>query len=169
MSRDDLPRQLLALAEVPASAFADVPADASSKLDEYLGERHRGMTRPKRIQLSRRKGWRDPPGTLRVCRPSRFGNPFRLGEAYEVHYGTPREPTDKLVRVLDPAAAVYLFEDWLWGRLTCGGMAMVRRREWIIEHLGLVRDAKYIGCWCSVAKSCHGDTLISLASAGEVA
>lgn len=33
---------------------------------------------PKRIQLSRRKGWRMPPNTVSVARPARWGNPFRV-------------------------------------------------------------------------------------------
>lgn len=35
---------------------------------------------PQRIQLSRRKGWRKPEGAIVVARPSRWGNPFRVGE-----------------------------------------------------------------------------------------
>lgn len=30
--------------------------------------------KPHRIQLSRRKGWRMPPNTVKVARPSPFGN-----------------------------------------------------------------------------------------------
>jgi hypothetical protein len=35
---------------------------------------------PRRIQLARRKGWRMPPDTVLVARPSRWGNPFSLAE-----------------------------------------------------------------------------------------
>lgn len=31
---------------------------------------------PHRIQLRRTKGWRMPPNTARVCRPTLWGNPF---------------------------------------------------------------------------------------------
>lgn len=31
---------------------------------------------PERIQLSRRKGWRLPPGAVSVARPTKWGNPF---------------------------------------------------------------------------------------------
>lgn len=37
-------------------------------------------TQPRRIQLSRRKGWRMPDGAVSVARPTRWGNPFRLGD-----------------------------------------------------------------------------------------
>lgn len=38
--------------------------------------------KPKRIQLSRKRGYRKPPGAVVVSRPSKWGNPFtglRLG------------------------------------------------------------------------------------------
>ena len=37
------------------------------------------MSEPKRVQLSRRKGWKIPPHTVSVARPTRWGNPFRVG------------------------------------------------------------------------------------------
>ena len=33
---------------------------------------------PKGIQRRRTKGWRMPPGVVNVCRPSKWGNPFRV-------------------------------------------------------------------------------------------
>ncbi len=51
---------------------------------------------PKRIQLSRARGWRMPPGAVKVDRSTRFGNPYRVG-----------------VEARDPAHAVELYRDWL--------------------------------------------------------
>jgi hypothetical protein len=34
------------------------------------------MTEPVRVQLSRRKGWRMPPNTVKVDRTTKWGNPF---------------------------------------------------------------------------------------------
>lgn len=34
---------------------------------------------PGRIQLSRARGWRKPPGAIVVSRPSAWGNPFPVG------------------------------------------------------------------------------------------
>ena len=34
---------------------------------------------PKRIQLKRTKGWRMPANTVNVARPSKWGNPYKLG------------------------------------------------------------------------------------------
>lgn len=33
---------------------------------------------PRRVQLKRVKGWKMPPNTIKVARPTRWGNPFRI-------------------------------------------------------------------------------------------
>jgi hypothetical protein len=38
------------------------------------------MSNPVRVQLSRAKGWRMPPNTVKCARPSRWGNPFPVKE-----------------------------------------------------------------------------------------
>lgn len=38
--------------------------------------------KPERIQLRRTKGWRLPPNTVVVARPSKWGNPFKVGESF---------------------------------------------------------------------------------------
>ncbi|WP_116996339.1 DUF4326 domain-containing protein [Desertimonas flava] len=46
------------------------------------------VDRPRRIRLRRTKGWRKPDGAVVVARPSRWGNPFRLGTPHGlVRYG----------------------------------------------------------------------------------
>ena len=52
---------------------------------------------PKGVQLKRTLGYREPPGAIVLSRPSRWGNPYRVG-----HDG-----------VSDAALAVALFEEWL--------------------------------------------------------
>ena len=37
-------------------------------------------TKPVRVQLSRKAGWRLPPNTVSVARPSKWGNPFTVAE-----------------------------------------------------------------------------------------
>lgn len=36
--------------------------------------------KPKRIQLSRKKGWKMPPNTIKVDRTTMWGNPFTVAE-----------------------------------------------------------------------------------------
>jgi hypothetical protein len=47
------------------------------------------VTSPKRVQLSRRKGARKPPDAVTVARPTKWGNPFALGDESRglVRYG----------------------------------------------------------------------------------
>jgi len=53
---------------------------------KFAGRNHRenrgnvnNVRSQRRIQLSRKKGWRLPPNTLNVARPSKYGNPHRIG------------------------------------------------------------------------------------------
>lgn len=64
---------------------------------------------PRRIQLSRRSGWRKPEGTIVVSRPSRWGNPFRVDE-----YGQ--------------AGAVEKFRVWIDGRARDGHVDLAQLR-----------------------------------------
>jgi hypothetical protein len=50
---------------------------------------------PKRIQLSRKKGWKMPPNTLSVARPGPWGNPFKVGKN------------------LSAAESVWLYRQWM--------------------------------------------------------
>ena len=59
---------------------------------------------PERIQLSRRKGFRLPPNTVVVSRPSKWGNPFKRQEGLDGDYRNAG---------WCKAAAVDLFRDWL--------------------------------------------------------
>jgi hypothetical protein len=52
---------------------------------------------PRRVQLSRAKGWRKPAGAVVVVRPTRWGNPFPVAG-----YGR--------------AEAVRLYREWLAGQ-----------------------------------------------------
>ena len=113
-----------------------------------VGQVERGVGRPvpERVQLSRAKGWRMPPNTVKVDRSTRWGNPFKLhGDGY---------PMSSTV-----AAALFNrhFEDghdgWVMrGQLTT--LADVRR-----ELRG-----KNLACWCSLSEPCHADVLLRLAN-----
>ena len=41
---------------------------------------HPSTVAPHRIQRKRAKGWKMPPNTVNVCRPGRWGNPYRIEE-----------------------------------------------------------------------------------------
>ena len=105
----------------------------------------------KRIQLHRSKGWRLPEGAVSVARPSRYGNPFRVG----VRPGEYR-----------PAEAVALYRVWLLERRP----VISDRGDWPV-HLDPLRDATALACWCPLTDAeggrvpCHADVLIELLEA----
>ena len=38
------------------------------------------MSGPQRVQLRRTRGWRKPPNTVVVSRPSKWGNPYKVAD-----------------------------------------------------------------------------------------
>lgn len=102
--------------------------------------------KPQRIQLSRKKGWRMPPNTIKVDRTSKWGNPFIVG----VH-GTRAE-------------CVRLFELLLGGVLcvSCGNVDA--QRAYIdmakCDHEEL--RGKNLACWCPQNAPCHATVLLAM-------
>jgi hypothetical protein len=123
------------------------------------------MSTPKRIQLSRRKGWRLPDYAVSVARPGRWGNPFTVAR-----WG------------LDDALA--LFEDTargIWNPLTLAGASNEDVDEayriaamWTnrigghpveIARADLAR--RDLACWCRLDQRCHADVLLEIANEGR--
>lgn len=119
------------------------------------------MSVPVRIQLSRRKGWRKPPNTVSVARPSAHGNPFVIGRD-----GSAEECVAKFRAK--------------WTKALASPIAL---------HLALARTllrklrGKNLGCWCRLCPEhadgkpfdvhcdqcapCHADVLGELANRGN--
>jgi hypothetical protein len=104
---------------------------------------------PTRVQLSRRKGWRMPPNTVKVCRPGIFGNPYRVQGA------------------LTAAQVVRMFEVDL--RLAAAGShhapASFAKMFSEIKRL----RGKNLACWCPLPKPgepdiCHAAVLLEIAN-----
>ncbi len=95
---------------------------------------------PKRIQLSRARGWRMPPGAVKVDRSTRFGNPYKVGACAR-----------------DQAHAVELYRDWLHSEAGERLLALAKERL----------TGKDLACWCKPGTPCRaltthqdeGDTL----------
>lgn len=109
---------------------------------------------PVRVTLSRQAGWRMPPNTVRVSRPGKWGNRFRIGDTAEV-WGDPG--VVRFVPINDAATAVAMFEQWL---------------QLVLEqHPKIMRPAldelrgKNLACWCKPGTPCHADVLLRLANA----
>lgn len=103
--------------------------------------------KPHRIQLSRKKGFRLPPNTVSVARPTKWGNPF----------------------VGDAAAAVEAFRQWWQGScsVSVGPDEPIKRMAFIPAHerpsLASLRG-KNLACWCKLDAPCHADVLLELAN-----
>lgn len=92
------------------------------------------MTVPIRIQLSRRKGWRMPPNTVKVDRTTRYGNDFVMA-----HEGM-------------RATAIERFRV----------QAEAQMKELPAFYAPL--RGKNLACWCPLDKPCHADVLLEIAN-----
>lgn len=118
---------------------------------------------PVRVQRKRVRGWRKPLDAINVSRPSRWGNPFKVGED-----GTAKEVVELYQRWIDPAITVAL-TNWrnslydLWeGDKTKPspyfGVGLVWAGE--LEKL----RGKNLMCFCPLTQPCHADILLKLAN-----
>jgi hypothetical protein len=91
----------------------------------------------KRIQRKRTKGWKMPPNTVYVGRPTIWGNPFSV-EKYgrELALANFRRRIDglKAIRALDTAMNVSFLR------------------------------GKDLACWCPLDQPCHADVLLEIAN-----
>lgn len=92
---------------------------------------------PRRIKLSRARGWRKPAGAVVVARPSRWGNPF-------------------VISAERPAAAVVAEYE-----------RAILDRDAGVPSVEAIRSAlrgKDLGCWCALDAPCHADVLLRIAN-----
>ncbi len=93
---------------------------------------------PQRIRMHRTKGWRKPVGAVYVGRPSRWGNPYRVGTEESA------------------AECVAKFERWCRQRQTDAPAAFA---QWLAPLSG--HD---LACWCAPDTPCHANVLLRLAN-----
>lgn len=114
------------------------------------------MTRPQRLQRSRKRGARTPEGAVYVGRPTKWGNPFAVDR-----FGHKR--------------AVNLHRSWLRGKLAALSLerlgfdpaeidAMARLRSHVLADLPYIAG-RDLQCWCPLtSRWCHANTLLELAN-----
>jgi hypothetical protein len=97
------------------------------------------MSKPKRIQRSRAKGWKMPANAIYVGRPTVWGNPYVVGS--ELMNG----------ETLTAEKAVELYEQHLADNFS----------ERDIRHCLHDKD---LACWCALDEPCHADVLLRIAN-----
>ncbi|MBP2522238.1 DUF4326 domain-containing protein [Rhodococcus sp. PvP104] len=105
------------------------------------------MSAPKRIQRQRAKGWRMPEGAKYVGRPTKWGNPYRVGS---MTYLTGKKTGQKI----DAAGVVQMF------RFNAMGDHNAEARKAIRAELA----GKDLACWCPLDQPCHADVLLEIAN-----
>lgn len=107
--------------------------------------------RPRRIQLSRKKGWRMPLNALKVDRSTKYGNPFILASQV-------KSPGKKVSQVLPVGIASTREESVDLFRQYATHKAKIEP-GWLSPLRG-----KNLACWCKPGAKCHADVLLELAN-----
>lgn len=108
---------------------------------------------PVRVQLRRTKGWRKPPNTISVARPSKWGNPYRFNKYGQIK--VPGAPWTVQTASIDE----------------CRRQVVRLYAEKIAPFLDLEElRGKNLACWCPLEDEhgnrvpCHADVLLELAN-----
>jgi hypothetical protein len=96
---------------------------------------------PQRVQLRRTKGWRKPEGAIIVTRPSRWGNPYKIGDPDPVH----ASPMSR-DRVVGWFEAMFEIDE----RIPSADIGELRGHD--------------LACWCPLDQPCHADVLLEIAN-----
>ncbi|HET7255604.1 MAG TPA: DUF4326 domain-containing protein [Xanthobacteraceae bacterium] len=106
---------------------------------------------PERIQLSRAKGWRMPPNTVRVDRSGKWGNPYSIGKS--VCSGRGIRFKQELIDTPEQAVAAFR------------RMLSFEFRNYPDEReIRAKLRGKNLGCWCAPDQPCHADVLLEIAN-----
>jgi hypothetical protein len=115
------------------------------------------MTKPVRVQLSRRRGFDlqahsesiNGLEVVHVGRPGPWGTPFIVGKSGDAAY------------------CVDLYKALLAGLLRVGASpdieALARTRRFVAENIHELRG-KNLACWCRPGAPCHADVLLEVAN-----
>ena len=103
------------------------------------------MTAPVRIQRKRTRGWRMPPNTIYVGRPTMWGNRWQIG--------TWSNTLGRNVETI--AEAVDLYRRLMWTE--------PHHIAWVRENL----RGHDLACWCNLDQPCHADVLLEIANSEE--
>ena len=134
---------------------------------------------PHRVQLRRTKGWRMPPGTVSVARPTIWGNPARIVRTGMLPLGDETDEEPGVASLVGPWACLKSRPDapmsgwWFATRAEAVAKAVDWYRfvatEPFIKAPFRARipelRGKNLACWCPLDQPCHADVLLELANA----
>jgi hypothetical protein len=107
-----------------------------------------------RVQRSRKRGWRMPPDSVYVGRPSRYGNPWKIVRDVEGVW-----------RVHSPNGVTYA---WCDSKTDAADAAVKLFRLFTAPTLDVgPLVGKDLVCWCPPDLPCHADVLLELAARHE--
>lgn len=118
---------------------------------------------PVRLQRKRTKGYRLPPDAVYVGRPSRWGNPFIIGQPYLT---SPTLGGFRVITYREPGTYEHgVVVDICADR----AQAVAWFREFYAELDEPERDVtplrgRDLACWCEPSSPCHADVLLELAN-----
>lgn len=122
------------------------------------------MSAPKRIQRKRTKGYRLPPDAIYVGRPTKWGNPFAIGDVIDRVHVTPtpgssiRGGVAELI-VTSRADAAGVYRRWITGT-----PMLTERARPTLDDLRDALAGRDLACWCPLSSPCHADVLLELAN-----
>lgn len=107
---------------------------------------------PVRVQRSRQRKQVSPNGLpiVYVGRGSRYGNPFKIGEAPPSRWIDIFEDSDidkYSEKLLTREDCIYLYKKYM----------SLEMSEFAECNKGL-----NVSCWCSISEKCHGDVLLNI-------
>lgn len=128
-------------------------------------------TIPRRIQRRRTKGWTMPPGAIYVGRPTKWGNPFVVGEMQPWPHR--RDLGDGRVETAEQAVA--LFRQELIRQLRGDNPGADHSLDMVLQLRGhdlacwcklcdTHRDGLPLGVKCHDCQPCHADVLLEIAN-----
>lgn len=103
------------------------------------------QSKPVRIQRKRTKGWKMPPNTVYVGRPTKWGNPWLI-RSDELHRYSAQRAVDN-------------YREWV---NVCNARSTIDAIRIRAELRG-----KNLACWCPLDQPCHADVLLEIANGTE--
>jgi len=109
---------------------------------------------PKRIQRKRTKGWRMPPDTVYVGRPTKWENLFVVGKQYSFWANA------IFSHIMDPMGVLVETQE-----MSLRLFRLYAELRDLLDPLWLQPlRGKNLACWCPLDQPCHADVLLELAN-----